>query len=102
MHDERPGAGFADHLEKWLHKLKDKQGKARILASLKLLEQGHIGDWKSVGGKVSELRVHYGADYRIYFARQEDVIIVLLNGGDKASQSRDIAKAKAILKNLEA
>ena len=51
---------------------------------------------------MSELRVHYGAGYRIYFARQEDVIIVLLIGGDKASQSRDIAKAKAILKNLEA
>lgn len=52
-----------DHFEKWLKKLKDKPGKARILASLKLLEQGHIGDWKTVGGKVSELRVHYGAGY---------------------------------------
>lgn len=51
---------------------------------------------------MTELQVHYGAGYRIYFARQEDIIIVLLNGGDKSSQSRDIEKAKAILKNLEA
>ena len=51
---------------------------------------------------MTELRVHYGAGYRIYFAKQEGIIIVLLNGGDKSSQSRDIEKAKAILKNLEA
>ncbi|WP_257297083.1 type II toxin-antitoxin system RelE/ParE family toxin [Endozoicomonas sp. YOMI1] len=87
--------------EKWLKKLKDKAAKARILAALKLLEQGHMGDWKLVGSKIAELRIHHGAGYRIYFCRQGNVIFVLLNGGNKASQSRDIEKAKQILKDLE-
>ena len=87
--------------DKWLNRLKDKSGKARVLASLKLLEQGHMGDWKPVGDKVSELRIHYGAGYRVYFTQQGDVLVVLLYGGDKSSQARDIEKAKNILKNLE-
>ena len=60
-----------------------------------------MGDWKVVGDKVYELRVHYGAGYRIYFAKKCDLIIILLNGGDKSSQPRDIEKAKILLKNLE-
>ena len=65
--------------DKWLNRLKDKSGKARVLASLKLLEQGHMGDWKPVGDKVSELRIHYGAGYRVYFTQQGDVLVVLLS-----------------------
>ena len=60
-----------------------------------------MGDWKPVGSKVSELRIHYGAGYRVYFCRQGNVVFVLLNGGNKASQSKDIEKAKQILKDLE-
>ncbi len=79
--------------EKWYYSLKDKQIRRRILLRLKRVSQGNLGDWKSVGSQVFEMRIDLGPGYRIYFSRIEDTIIVLLAGGDKSSQSSDIKKA---------
>jgi putative addiction module killer protein len=87
--------------DKWLKKLKDKSAIGRILTKLKMVELGNLGDSKSVGGRVSELRLTYGPGYRIYFSKKGNTIILLLHGGNKSNQSSDIKKAKAILKELE-
>ena len=79
----------------WLNSLRDSTTRRRILKRLLRLEQGHYGDVKSVGGGVNELRFFFGAGYRVYFGEDGDTIIVLLCGGDKGSQSRDIRQAKA-------
>jgi len=88
--------------DKWLKKLKDRSAVGRILARLKVVESGNLGDSKSVGGKISELRLTYGPGYRIYFTKKGNRIILLLCGGNKSTQSSDIKKAKAILRELEA
>lgn len=65
-------------------------------------ENGNLGDVSSVGDKVFEMRIFYGPGYRLYYTRKGDAIILLINGGDKSTQDRDIKKAKEILKELEA
>ena len=79
----------------WLNSLRDPTSRRRILKRLLRLEQGHYGDFKSVGHGVNELRFFFGAGYRVYFAEDGDTIVVLLCGGDKSSQKRDIQKAQA-------
>jgi putative addiction module killer protein len=90
-----------DEFAHWFKKLRDRQAKSRILARIDRLEQGHFGDVESVGDGVSELRVFYGPGYRIYFTRRSSVVVILLSGGDKKSQSKDIAKAKELAQQLE-
>ena len=85
----------------WLDALKDLRAQLRIAARLRLAEAGSLGDWKAVGGEVSEMRVDVGPGYRIYFARRGRILIVVLAGGDKSTQSRDIKRAQRILKALE-
>jgi len=80
----------------WLTRLKDKQAAWLITSRLERLKFGHFGDAKSVGTGIHELRIHYGAGYRVYFQRQGQHIILLLCGGDKGSQQRDIEKARAL------
>lgn len=83
--------------DKWLKKLKDKKAKAKILIRLQRIEsQGNFGDCKALGEGVSELRVHYAKGYRVYFKEYGSKIILLLIGGDKSSQTRDIEKAKQL------
>ena len=79
----------------------DFRAQVRIAARLRLAEAGSLGDWKSVGGEVSEMRVDYGPGYRLYFTRRGSVLIVMLAGGDKSTQTRDIKRAQRIVKELE-
>lgn len=85
----------------WLDGLKDQRAQLRIAARLRLAEAGNLGDWKSIEGALCEMRVNDGAGYRLYFTRKANVLIVMLAGGDKSSQTRDITRAKRILKELE-
>jgi len=77
----------------WLDALTDLRAQVRIAARLRQAEAGSLGDWQPVDGEVSEMRVHYGPGYRLYFVRRGRVIVVLLNGGDKSTQKRDIRRA---------
>ena len=86
---------------KWLASLRDTKGKARILARLESCRLGNLGDYKSVGGGIKELRIHAGPGYRVYFTQQRKVVLLLLCGGRKSSQSRDIEKAQRLLTELE-
>ena len=78
----------------WLKKLRDPSSRRRILSRLHRIENGNYGDNKSVGNGVRELRFFFGAGYRVYFGEDGDTLVILLCGGDKDSQSRDIEKAK--------
>ncbi len=80
----------------WESKLKDRRARTIIAARLLRLAEGLVGDVAPVGEGVSELRIHYGPGYRIYFQQRGNMLIVLLCGGDKSSQARDIAAAKKL------
>jgi len=84
----------------WFERLRDLRARGRITARLVRVSQGNLGDAKSVGDGVSELRVDYGRGYRVYFTRRGQRLVLLLCGGDKSSQERDIAKAKTLAKEL--
>ena len=84
--------------KKWLKKIRDNIAIAVISARIDRLKDGNFGDIKSVGDGVFELRIHYGPGYRIYFTKQGNTIVVLLCGGDKSTQEKDIQKAKEMLK----
>ncbi len=87
--------------DKWLKKLKDLTGKAKILIRIQKIEkEGYFGDCKQVGEGIRELRINHANGYRVYFTEHKDKIILLLLGGNKTSQNQDIKKAKLILKNL--
>ena len=90
-----------DVFAKWLDSLADMKGRARVLARIERLSMGHAGDAKSVGDGVSELRIDFGPGYRVYFAKVGRVVIVLLAGGDKGSQARDIRAAVRLARDLE-
>ena len=80
----------------WEQKLRDRRARTLIAARLLRLAEGLLGDVGPIGDGISELRIHHGPGYRVYFLRRGDSRVVLLCGGDKASQSRDIAKAKRL------
>lgn len=86
---------------RWLDKLKDTKAKISIARRVERMSVGLFGDSKFVGDGVSELRIDVGAGYRIYYVIQNDKIIILLVGGNKSTQSRDIVKAKEMLKELK-
>jgi putative addiction module killer protein len=90
-----------EEFARWFRKLRDRNAKARIQARLDRMELGHFGDVEPVGEGVSELRIFYGPGYRIYFTKRSSVVVVLLTGGDKGSQARDIEKALDLARQLE-
>lgn len=90
-----------DEFSDWLGNLRDRRAKAKILARIDRLALGNPGDVVPVGGGISEVRVHEGAGYRIYYIPRGEEIVVLLCGGDKSSQQKDIALAKKIASELE-
>jgi putative addiction module killer protein len=90
-----------DVYAKWIDNLRDLQGRARILVRVERLASGNPGDVKSISGGVSELRVHVGPGYRVYFTQRGHDIVILLAGGDKSSQSTDIQTALQLAKTLE-
>ena len=87
--------------ERWLTKLRDDRARAKILLRIERLELGNPGDVASVGDGVSELRIHYGPGYRVYFIQRGAILIVLLCGGDKSTQAADIVDAKRLAQELE-
>jgi putative addiction module killer protein len=77
----------------WFNSLRDRHARARIQARIDRAELGNFGDCKPVGNGVSEMRIHYGPGYRVYFVKRGEMLVILLAGGDKNSQSKDIATA---------
>ena len=84
----------------WLDALKDRRAQLRIAARLRQAEAGTLGDWQPVEGEVSEMRVHGGPGYRLYFVRRGRVIVVMLNAGEKSTQKRDIRRALKLASEL--
>ncbi len=89
-----------DILAAWFADLRDHQARARVTARIRRLSLGNPGDVKPVGSGVSEMRIDYGPGYRVYFTGRGDIIVVLLCGGDKRTQDRDIARALALAREL--
>ena len=91
-----------DDFDRWLRKLKDLRAKARILFRIQKIENdGHFGDCEPVGNGIRELKIDYAKGYRVYFNESDGKIIILLIGGNKSTQQRDIEKAKEILKRIK-
>jgi putative addiction module killer protein len=84
----------------WFAGLRDRQARARITARIRRLSLGNPGDVRPVGHGVSEMRIDYGPGYRVYFVQRGEVLVILLFGGDKRTQDRDIARALAIAREL--
>ena len=84
----------------WLNALRDARAVAKIAVRLKRLSDGAFGDVAPVGEGVSELRIHHGPGYRVYLVRRGDVVVILLCGGDKSTQARDIVAAKMLAKDV--
>lgn len=91
----------SDVFDRWLLRLRDRQAKARIEARIRRLGLGHLGDVQPIGEGISELRIHHGPGYRVYFTRRGPWLVLLLCGGDKSSQRRDIAQARRMARQFE-
>jgi putative addiction module killer protein len=80
-----------DKFEKWLRSIVDIRSRRKITLRIQRLKLGNFGDYKSVGKEIYELRIHFGPGYRVYFAKKQELFVILLVGGDKSSQSKDTA-----------
>lgn len=96
-----PAIRETEQFSSWLNALRDAVAKAKVLVRVERLAKGNAGDVKPVGEGISELRIHHGAGYRVYFTQRGEELILLLCGGDKDSQDKDIAAAKKIASELE-
>jgi putative addiction module killer protein len=84
----------------WFEGLRDRQARTRITARIRRLSLGNPGDVKPVGGGISEMRIDYGPGYRVYFVQRGSIVVILLCGGDKRSQRRDIERALELADEL--
>lgn len=89
-----------DEFDAWLSALSDRVGRARIISRIRAAEAGNFGDCEPVGEGVSEMRIHVGPGYRLYYMRRGEVVYLLLLGGDKSSQKRDIKRALEMARTL--
>ncbi|MCO7635608.1 type II toxin-antitoxin system RelE/ParE family toxin [Pseudomonas sp. S 311-6] len=92
---------LTEEFGRWLSSLKDVMGKAKILARLRNASLGNFGDIKPIGDGVSEMRIDFGPGYRVYYAREGRVVYLLLHGGDKSTQQKDIATAIRMWKKIQ-
>ena len=92
---------YTEVFENWLRRLRDQRARAAIVVRLRRIEGGNFGDHRSVAGGVSEPRIHVGAGYRVYYTVRRAAIVVLLCGGAKASQQRDIRRAQQLAAQLK-
>ena len=90
-----------DIFVRWLDDLADRRGRAKILSRLDRVAEGNLGDTKPVGPGVAELRIAFGPGYRVYYTKRRNVVIILLLGGDKSTQERDIKRAIQMAQDLE-
>jgi putative addiction module killer protein len=90
-----------DIYQKWFEHLKDKRAKARIDVRIRRISLGNFGDVEPVGKGVSELRIDYGPGYRVYFTQHGNTLVILLCGGDKSTQAKDIQRAHKLAQMLE-
>ncbi|MBU4531033.1 MAG: type II toxin-antitoxin system RelE/ParE family toxin [Hoeflea sp.] len=87
--------------DRWLRALRDRRAVSKILLRIERISDGNFGDHKGVGDGVQELRVDHGPGYRVYYVQRGSLVVVLLCGGDKSSQARDVATAKILAKELK-
>jgi len=92
---------LTEEFQTWLDGLADKRSQIRIVARLRQAEAGNLGDWAPIQGTLSEMRIHFGPGYRLYFTRRGRVLVVMLYGGPKSTQARDIKRAHRILEALD-
>lgn len=92
---------YTDIFNEWLYSFKDVTTIVRLERRLDKVSRGLFGDIKPVGDGVYEMREHFGAGYRMYYVRRGDTIVVMLGGGDKSSQSKDIERAQTLAKTIE-
>ena len=90
-----------DEYQEWLDRLRDQAGRARILVRVDRLIHGNPGDHRNLQGGVSELKIDFGPGYRVYYTQRDVQLLLLLIGGDKSSQAKDIAKAQQLAKDFE-
>ena len=90
-----------DDFVRWLDNLGDRRGRAKILARLDRVAEGNLGDTKPVGEGVAELRIPFGPGYRMYYTKRRNIVVILLLGGDKSTQEKDIKRAIQMVQNLE-
>jgi putative addiction module killer protein len=89
-----------ENYEKWFDGLRDREARTRIDIRIRRLSLGNLGDVKPVGEGVSEIRIDYGSGYRVYFVQRGLDLVILLGGGDKSTQARDIASALALARKV--
>jgi putative addiction module killer protein len=91
----------SEQFQDWLHRLRDERAKARIASRIRRMELGNPGETRRLGGGLMEMKIDHGPGYRIYFANQGTSIVILLCGGDKRTQRRDIEKAREMAQELK-
>jgi putative addiction module killer protein len=91
---------YTEVFEQWIRELRDQRARASILSRLRRIEEGNFGDHVSVGGGISELRINVGPGYRVYYTIRQNRVVILICGGNKSSQQRDIRQAQRMVSEI--